>query len=1224
MQPQLRRVTSVLVCALGVISTLAADETNKTYVTPDAAAADPDFLLQGEYAADKVGVQVVAQGKGTFLVVVYRGGLPGAGWNGTEKQETDETAADVRELVKDLALKKVERTSPTLGAKLPPGAVQLFDGTEASLRHWQAGAKIDGGLLQQGCTSAGKFTDFALHIEFRLPYMPEARGQGRGNSGIYFQGRYETQMLDSFGLEGKDNECGGLYSIKAPDINACLPPLAWQTYDVEFTAARRNAEGKIASPARITVRHNGIVVHQDVELPAADAGAPGEFVETGPILLQDHGNPVRYRNIWVLPRSADQEAKRPIVPGFERFYASTGADPAEGGRLLFGELNCTACHQADEAAARHITARQSPVLDEVGKSVHPEYLLRFLADPHGTKPGTTMPDLVATLPPAERDKAVLSLVNLLASTGMVPQQASDVQAAQRGETLFRETGCLACHAPREPAKLSSKTSVPLGDLAQKYSVASLAAFLRDPHKSRPSGRMPNLIREDQEAADLATYLVGNVEFKPRNPNLRFAAYHGSWNNVPKYEELKPVKTGECAGFNLSVAGRGNDFGVRFEGFLSIEKEGDYTFHLGSDDGSVLTIDGRKVADSDGVHPHTVQSGSAKLKAGMHRLQVDYAQAAGEASLTLEFEGPGIPRQDANRVIFLTEKGKEPEPASDSAPGFRFDPTLVHQGRELFVSLGCANCHQLKLNGALLKSQLAKPLGQLKAGEGCLSASGSSRAVASAAGGAAAAAANAPEKGRIGWPQYDLNSNQRVALAAAISTPAPAAGPGPKELIARTMAAFNCYACHARDDIGGPERDRNPLFLTTIPEMGDEARVPPPLDGVGDKLTTEWLTHVLQNGAKDRPYMRTRMPRFGSSVAGALATAFVAVDRKTLATMAKLPEAEHRAKAVGRHLVGDKALGCVKCHTFGQYKMAGVQAIDLQTITRRVRDDWFLRYMLDPQAFRPGTRMPTGFANGQASVRDVYDGNPGEQLAAMWTFLKDGEKAGIPDGLIANVIELKPESRPIVYRNFLEGVSPRGIAVGFPERAHLAWDANRFCLTFVWHGRFIDAGKHWEGRGAGNQGPLGDHVMKLEEVSPLAVLDSPNAAWPAQLPRESGYRFRGYNLDADGRPHFRYAAPAFSVEDFPKPVANGTDDPAFQRRLIITAGGGAGAVDNLYFRAAAGKIDRQADGSYLIDDKVRMRLPGAKPIVRESQGRQELLVPVVFVNGKAEIVQEILW
>jgi hypothetical protein len=158
------------------------------------------------------------------------------------------------------------------------------------------------GLLMQGVVTREDFGDATWHIEFRLPYQPLDRGQGRGNSGAYFQGRYEVQMLDSFGLEGKDNECGGVYSVAAPSVNMCLPPLTWQTYDVEVTSPKYDGDTKLAD-ARLTVRHNGVVVHDDVAVPKiTPSGRDGKDKTVGPLYLQDHGNPVRYRNIWVVPK----------------------------------------------------------------------------------------------------------------------------------------------------------------------------------------------------------------------------------------------------------------------------------------------------------------------------------------------------------------------------------------------------------------------------------------------------------------------------------------------------------------------------------------------------------------------------------------------------------------------------------------------------------------------------------------------------------------------------------------------------------------------------------------------------------------------------------------------------------------------------------------------------------------------------------------------------------
>jgi len=132
--------------------------------------------------------------------------------------------------------------------------------------------------------------------------MPTARGQGRGNSGVYIQGRYECQVLDSFGLEGEENECGGIYSIAKPAVNMCFPPLAWQTYDIDFTAAKFDEQGKKTKNARVTIKHNGVNIYDDMELPHGTPGWHEEGPEPDALFLQNHGNPVAFRNIWVVEK----------------------------------------------------------------------------------------------------------------------------------------------------------------------------------------------------------------------------------------------------------------------------------------------------------------------------------------------------------------------------------------------------------------------------------------------------------------------------------------------------------------------------------------------------------------------------------------------------------------------------------------------------------------------------------------------------------------------------------------------------------------------------------------------------------------------------------------------------------------------------------------------------------------------------------------------------------
>ena len=203
----------------------------------------------------------------------------------------------------------VERKSPTLGAPPPEGGKALLvyePGTSPSLDAWQNKkwiASPDGSMQVRGGDqrTVDEFGSMKLHVEFMCPFMPTARGQGRGNSGVYVQDRYEVQVLDSFGLVSKDNDCGGIYKTAVPKVNACLPPLRWQTYDIDFTAAKLGADGAVEAAPRITVRHNGVVIHDDVEIPRPTGGARGQnHPAKAPFRFQDHGNPVKYRNVWVV------------------------------------------------------------------------------------------------------------------------------------------------------------------------------------------------------------------------------------------------------------------------------------------------------------------------------------------------------------------------------------------------------------------------------------------------------------------------------------------------------------------------------------------------------------------------------------------------------------------------------------------------------------------------------------------------------------------------------------------------------------------------------------------------------------------------------------------------------------------------------------------------------------------------------------------------------------
>jgi hypothetical protein len=214
--------------------------------------------------------------------------------------------------ISDVKLNKPEDKIDVKSTPPPQGAIVLFEGK--NLDQWlkrdgkdpATFKPVEGGAMEASGSdiiTKQKFDgDFQLHVEFRVPYMPKAQGQARGNSGVYVQGRYEVQILDSYGLQSKDNDCGAIYEIAAPRVNACKAPTVWQSYDIEFKAPRCD-NGKKVEPPRMTVFHNGVKIHDNVAITkdCTRAGIPTDPCTPGPIMLQYHGNPVQFRNIWLLP-----------------------------------------------------------------------------------------------------------------------------------------------------------------------------------------------------------------------------------------------------------------------------------------------------------------------------------------------------------------------------------------------------------------------------------------------------------------------------------------------------------------------------------------------------------------------------------------------------------------------------------------------------------------------------------------------------------------------------------------------------------------------------------------------------------------------------------------------------------------------------------------------------------------------------------------------------------
>ena len=310
----------------------------KCYTDPQQT--DADFKFQGEYVGEfapaggakvKLGAQVRALGDGNFRTMFFLGGLPGDGWDGktiiqkapsTDSMIPTDAKRKGGQVVIDQVYKgtvdgrtldgstdrgvkfqltRIDRKSPTLGAEPAAGALVLFDGTNADA--WEHGKMTPEKLLATGAISKRKYQDFTLHVEFMISYVPHTQSiYQRPNSGVYLQERYEIQILDSFGIVMRKHDCGVLYAQVTPAINMCYPPLAWQTYDMDFTAARYDATGKKTKNGRCTVKFNGVTILDDVEILHSTPGGVPESPEARGFYLQAHGLPVFFRNIWTVEK----------------------------------------------------------------------------------------------------------------------------------------------------------------------------------------------------------------------------------------------------------------------------------------------------------------------------------------------------------------------------------------------------------------------------------------------------------------------------------------------------------------------------------------------------------------------------------------------------------------------------------------------------------------------------------------------------------------------------------------------------------------------------------------------------------------------------------------------------------------------------------------------------------------------------------------------------------
>lgn len=753
-----------------------------------------------------------------------------------------------------------------------------------------------------------------------------------------------------------------------------------------------------------------------------------------------------------------QHPEAPFVAGFERFARHGVIEPHLGGQLLLAELSCAACHDSDD---RLLEPKRGPQLTGSGNRVHADWMRQFLTSPSTAKPGTTMPDVLATLPEAERAESIEALVAFLSTQhapfpdpkagggNPLPHEFWNQGDAERGEKLYHLVGCVACHQAdpqydgghAQPSALSALLatlepedieemgltesarpvpSVPLPDLADKYTKKALTFFLAEPESVRPGARMPNLKLELVEAADLTAYLTRDSVLEP----------------------------------------------------------------------------------------------------------------------------------------------KQKAPPANQA--------LVEKGKKLFTSLSCVNCHEVEgVSPQAEPSLAAKSLARLSASgkPGCLG------------------------QPTPGVPHFALDQPQVKSITAALEELATRESEKSQEVpLEFSLLQQNCYACHSREERGGIGTDREQYFETVSHvDLGDEGRLPPPLDHVGMKLTSAALTKFLEGTGDVRHHMLVRMPKFPKELAKQLPAAFANADQPVDLSEAKVFPGHKGMEEAGRLLLDS---GCVQCHPIKGESAAGAVGVDLEGITQRVRPQWFLEFLRNPAELKHRTRMPSFFPDGKSANPDILDGDMDRQITAMWSYLKDVKSQKLPDKIEearSQQFELVPEDRPILIRTFMKSAGPHAIAVGSPAGVHYAFDAERMRLAEAWRGRFLDAYGTWFVRSAPPAVPLGNEVVSLPPGLPLAMLSGGDQPWPAEAEETAEYKFLGYRLDPQGVPKFRYAYRGYVIED----RIEALEDGGLKRLLSIKPGKQDAPPRNLWFQAHQGKNLQQQDTACTEPGGVTVRLATAE-------------------------------
>ncbi len=710
-----------------------------------------------------------------------------------------------------------------------------------------------------------------------------------------------------------------------------------------------------------------------------------------------------------------------------------------------------------------------------------------------------------------------------------PAAFADDVKREHGRLLFEELACAKCHTPAADDKmakgLADRTGPNLTKLAERAYPGWVDAWLADPKKLRPHTAMPAMFADDAAGKE-DRYAVVAYLYSLGKP---VEAYK------PPLVYPNPLKESIARGGKLYLtAGCATCHGDQLTAPPTKKKNDD--------------LDAPAEKPFDPLASYYGVGGSPQAFYTLNHVGSKYRSETLAKFLKNPTETnphgrmPSMVLTDpealdiANHLCTVTNDKIDPK-MPDAPKGGDGKTDWVANGKAVFASKGCANCHVVEEKGKPLTTTALTPklADAAKATDkGCLSDKPSAKAV-----------------------NYSLTAEQRSALQVFLKDGLTGAGsPSPVHAARTAIKRFNCLNCHAREGEGGIDSFlADKMKALESAENADDVQ-PPKLTGVGHKMRTSWMKEVLTNAGRARPWMSLRMPQYGNANVGTLHEQLPLLDGAVTDDTVLKPTFTKEKIDTGRALAGKQGHGCISCHDISGQKGGGTRGPDLATTNQRVRYDWNVRWMHQPQRMVPGTKMPQAFIEGKSLLDQYYKGDGDQQIEALWAYFSLGPGLPLPSGMEpAKGMTVVVRDKPEILRTFMpDNAGTRCVAVGFPGGINTVFDSHQCRLAYAWAGNFLDVQPVWDGRGGNPAKLLGTKFFTTPAGFPWAMTDAsgtPDFDKIAKDPASGGalkdaeaytgpmaVRFKGYTTDDDGRPVFKYQL----TPDDGKTVMNITEAP----------------------------------------------------------------------------------